>query len=213
MRLCPLLLIALLTATLPGLAQLRAVEVPPTRLPKELKHQGRLVRALRWTDASGDNTALIAETGPVAGAEPDSRSVALYAYRFVRQGAAPGAAQVPAWRVTDAVTDCQQDATASFVRDAFQVTDLNRDGVAEVWLMYKTACQGDVSPLDMKVIMYQGPRKYAMRGQCQVRVDATPTPRYAGGEYVFDAAFRAGPAAFRDFAQKLWQKNLLHTWE
>ena len=34
--------------------------------------------------------------------------------------------------------------------------------------MYKTVCHVDVSPCDMKIIMYQGGQKYAIRGKNKV---------------------------------------------
>ena len=76
--------------------------------------------------------------------------------------------------------------------------------------MYKTVCHGDVSPSNMKVIMYQGLQKYAMRGRNKVKISETETE---GGEYTFDKVFVDGPISFRNFAIKLWEKNILQKWE
>jgi len=77
------------------------------------------------------------------------------------------------------------------------VTDLNKDGKAEVWVMYKVSCQGDVSPIPMKIIMYQDNKKFALRGTTRVKVSATD---YMGGEYSFDEAFKNAPVQFRQYA-------------
>jgi hypothetical protein len=36
---------------------------------------------------------------------------------------------------------------------------------------------------------------------------------YYGGGYKFDIAFATGPKIFRDFALKLWNRNILQKWE
>jgi hypothetical protein len=78
--------------------------------------------------------------------------------------------------------------------------------MGEVWIMYTTVCHGDVSPGDMKIIMYEGKQKFAMRGHDKVQVSEKD---FDGGDYKFDQAFNAGPKAFRDFAVKLWNKNIM----
>ena len=35
----------------------------------------------------------------------------------------------------------------------------------------------------------------------------------AGEDIAADEAFKQGPKVFRDYASKLWQKNILETWE
>jgi hypothetical protein len=75
--------------------------------------------------------------------------------------------------------------------------------------MYKTVCHGDVSPSNMKIIMYEGNKKYAVRGTNKVKVS---DKEYDGGAYTFDEAFKNGPQPFRSYALQLWKKNLLETW-
>ena len=72
--------------------------------------------------------------------------------------------------------------------------------------MYKTVCHGDVSPCDMKIIMYHGLQKFAMRGQNRVQVSDTD---FVGGDYKFDKAFIEGPTEFKNFAKSLWNKNIM----
>lgn len=113
------------------------------------------------------------------------------------------------WKVYDFIKDCPVDIEASFINNTFKVTDLNNDGVAEVWLMYKTVCHGDVSPCDMKIIMYQGQQKFAIRGQNKVQVS---DKEFYGGDYKFDKAFADGPKEFLEFAKNLWTKNIMQKW-
>lgn len=75
--------------------------------------------------------------------------------------------------------------------------------------MYKVSCQSDVSPVPMKIIMYEGNQKYAVRGATRVKVSEK---EYMGGDYSFDQAFTNGPAAFRRYADQLWNKFKVENW-
>ncbi|MEM6841716.1 MAG: hypothetical protein AAF632_05795 [Bacteroidota bacterium] len=188
--------------------EIQQLKIKKDNLPSEIKYSGIVLNAVTWNDESGENIVVTTETGVVESEEdPEFSSDAeLFAYRFIKKG--NQFEQV--WRVYDFVKNCPVDIEASFVPNTFEVTDLNLNGVAEVWLMYRTVCHGDVSPLTMKVIMYEGDQKFAMRGRNKVRVTETD---FVGGEYKFDLAFQNGPDVFRHFAEKLWKKNLLHRWE
>jgi hypothetical protein len=181
-----------------------------SELPMGIKYSGKLKDAIGWLDGLGYNIVVTVETGictnPKFKHENEGSDAELFAYHYNNDG--DNLQQT--WKVYDFIKDCPVDLEASFVKNTLQVTDLNNNGIGEVWIMYKTVCHGDVSPLDMKIIMYESKQKYAMRGRNKVRVSEKD---FEGGDYKFDAAFTAGPAAFRDFALKLWNKNILQKWE
>ncbi len=81
--------------------------------------------------------------------------------------------------------------------------------------MYKTTCHGDVSPCDMKIIMYENNQKYAVRGESRVQVGVLDNgeKQFIGGEYKLDENFKKGPKVFKEFAQKLWKDNLIENWD
>ena len=126
-----------------------------------------------------------------------------YSYKII------GDQQRLLWQVHDFVKGCPVDIKANYVPNTFAVTDLNKDGKAEVWLMYKTVCHGDVSPSNMKIIMYEGNKKYAVRGTNKVKIS---DKEYNGGRYTFDEAFKSGPESFQLYALQLWKKHLIETW-
>ena len=126
----------------------------------------------------------------------------MYAYHYIVD---KGVAALT-WKVSDFIKDCPVDIEAHYIANTFTVTDLNKDGISEVWLMYVTVCHGDVSPMDMKIIMYEGIQKFAMRGQNKIKFSPT---EYLGGEYKFDEEFTKGPAAFREFAKKMWKLHIM----
>jgi hypothetical protein len=191
------------------LAQFQLTKLDKSSLPKSIRYSGKIVQALRWTDNAGENIVLLTATGQIQSknAPDDGYSDGnLYAYHFL----VFGDSIKQTWKVSDFVKECPVDMFLYFIDKNFAITDLNNDGKAEVWIMYKVSCQGDVSPIPMKIIMYQDNKKYAMRGTTKVEVSPN---KYMGGEFAFDEAFRNSPSEFRKYAEKLWQKQKIETWE
>lgn len=191
--------------------QIAVQQIDLTQLPKEIKYEGKIKTAVRWTDGLGQNIVIVTETGIYRSEkfkhENDGADAEIFAYHFVVKNDST----VKTWEVYDFIADCPVDIEASFIKNTFQATDLDSNGIAEIWLMYKTVCHGDVSPCDMKIIMHEGQQKFAMRGQNKVfaGTDDKGQKHYIGGEYKFDKAFADGPKAFLEFAQKLWSNNIM----
>jgi hypothetical protein len=49
-----------------------------------------------------------------------------------------------------------------------------------------------------------------MRGHNKVQLGKTEVD---SGDYKFDKAFTDGPGTFREYALKLWNKNIMQIWE
>mgnify|MGYP000961831749 CR=1 FL=1 len=208
------LLATLISLTVLGQEQIDVKQLDLTNIPKRIKYEGKIKTAVRWADSLGDNIVILTETGIYQGKkfkhEKNGRDAELFAYHFIVKD--DNAFQT--WQVYDFISDCPVDIEAKFIKNSFQVTDLNKDGKSEIWLMYKTACHGDVSPCDMKIIMYQEQQKFALRGQNKVLVGVNDqgVKHYDGGDYEYDKAFAGGPKEFLEFAEKLWSKNIMQTW-
>ncbi len=203
------LLTLLFTMNACGQAQITATNLDANKIPEGIKFTGKIKTAVRWNDKLGENIVITTETGETINkkwAPSESyRDAALYAYHYI----VGQDSTYLTWKVYDFIKECPVDIEANFLKNTFQVTDLNNDQIAEVWLMYKTICHGDVSPSDMKIIMYQGQKKYAMRGQNKVQVSEK---EFYGGDYKFDNAFTDGEKVFKEFAIKLWDKNIMQKW-
>lgn len=188
---------------------LKVAKVDVKSLPKDITYSGKIRNAVRWTDKQGEHIVVTAETGKYLSKKSENgegMDADLSAQHFILK---PGRSE-RTWVVNDRIKDCPLDIQVAFIKNSFQVTDLDKNGVAEVWVMYKTACHGDLSPCDMKIIMYEGNQKYAMRGQNKVVYNETHES--VGGEYKADEAFTRGPKAFLDFAKKLWERNIMEEW-
>ncbi len=166
--------------------------------------KGSFKQGFRWNDLDGENYLILTETGPFETPGQKRRQdfdagqdAELYAYRFVNVNGQFS----PVWQVRDFVRNCPLDTTAEFLTDATEVTDLDNDGFAEAWVMYKTACRSDVSPATLKLIMYEINQKYAMRGTTRIAL-----PDFSvGGEQTPDARLRANRAFLRH-AERKWKQ-------
>jgi len=187
-------------------ASISVIDLKQKDIPAAIKYKGDVENVAKFTDKEGDHFVITTTDEGVkkVDGEDDYRTASLYAYCYNINGGQYN----PAWHLYDFADDCQEDIEAVYKPNSFAITDLDHNGVAEVWLMYITACKGDVSPSDMKIIMHEGNKKYAVRGTTRVRVNATD---YIGGEYSFDAAFKVAPDSFRKYAENLWKKNVNET--
>lgn len=177
-------------------------------LPRCIMYDGKLKSAIHWLDRSGENIAVISESGEFPSPDNDHenyRDAELYAFHYW----VIGGTIKRTWKIKDSVKQCPVDIYVSFVKNTFQVTDLNENGIAEVWLLYRVSCHGDVSPAQMKIIMYEEQKKYAMRGRTKVKISDR---QWEGGEYILDNNFNTGPQKFIEFAKQLWSNNVLQEW-
>ena len=183
-------------------------------LPKEIKFEGKINNSSTWKDKEGEHISFTTETGQYISKKfkheeyNEGSDAEVFGYHFIKVKTDKEYKLV--WKINDYILDCNVDIEASFIKNTFQITDLDQNGIAEIWMMYKTVCHGDVSPFTMKVIMHDGAVKYSMRGTNKVQPAEN---EFIGGEYTFDKNFKNGPDLFLKFAQDLWNKNILQNWE
>jgi hypothetical protein len=185
--------VAAMFATIASASPSLKIEDVAKSLPSGISPKGTVVKAAGWRDTTGQNLVVLTESGVHEG------NAEIRAVRYKMSEGAWG----EAWKVFDQVKDCQLDIEASFAKSAFQVTDLDGNGVAEVWMAYYLACQGDVSPMTMKIIMYEGDKKYAVRGETKVSYSKIESE---GGANKLDPSFDRAPPEFKTFALGLWDK-------
>lgn len=204
--------------------------LPPSQLPAGVPRQpGRVLERKQWTDANGPNVLLISrsavQTLPAGPDDPnDVESVHLYARQYVQRGGK----WEELWHLQDAVERCAFDMWLGPVPGAATVTDLDADGRTETTLVYKLVCRSDVSPAALKLIMREGPAKYALRGHTVVQYDSVPAIQripanvccldtisaarleeeyeLLTGRYETEKEFRQAPPAFLRFARQHWRR-------
>jgi hypothetical protein len=179
-----------------------------SKLPKWVKHSGRITNAATWKDSLGLNYVLTTETGEYKSKDnegEDFKNAALHVYHYTAKGDSTKLLTY----IYDYSKDCPFDIFVKFLPGTFQVTDLDKDKIAEIWVMYENQCTSDVSPAPTKIIMYEGTKKYAVRGENRIQVSEK---YFAGGKYSLDESFKQGPLVFRQYATTLWEKHKTRKW-
>ena len=188
--------------------QFNLSKLDSSSLPRNIKYVSHIINAVKWTDSLGLNYVVTTETGRVyskAKDEEDLFDAFLYAYHYIVKKDSTKLL----WKLYDYNKGCDLDLDFYFIDRTFAVTDLDKNGIAEVWIMYKNSCHGDVSPVPTKIIMYEGSKKYALRGETKVQVSAKD---FVGGSYSLDENFKNGRLVFRQYAVTLWNKNKKEKW-
>jgi hypothetical protein len=185
-------------------AQFKTATLDLNSIPANIKFKGKPVYAVRWTDSTGENLVVLSRLITESLNQGSNGNLFAYNFNILNN------TTVEKWVVKDHIEDCGVDMFLKFLENKVSITDLDKDGKAEVWMIYKVSCQGDVSPVPMKIIMYEDGQKFAARGDTRVQFSAKD---FMGGSYSFDAAFKKGPAVFRTYADKLWLKHKVEKWD
>src|SRR6478609_8921190 len=132
-------------------AQINPTRIAVSQIPREIQYIAKVEDAMSWKDSTGSCMLVLTETGEHVSHSGESfgKDAELHAYCYVKRGST----YVPVWTMHDFIKECQTDISAEYISNAASFTDLDRDGVAEVWLIYRTACRGDVSPATQKIVM------------------------------------------------------------
>lgn len=178
-------------------------------IPKALDFRGTVVEALKWIDSQGENMLIQSVTGHFTWKDYDKDSTdymiqdksELYAYLF--QKGKSDKEFKRKWRVYD-YTECfGVDWFTGFMPKATTITDLDNDGIAEVSLAYVSICRGGMDPGTMKIIMYEGLTKYALRGSTMLMCKSEHS---YGGKYKLSENL-TNDNIFREFLEKHWDRN------
>lgn len=194
-------------------------------LKKEFTYKGDFLNCTRWKDSLGLNYLVLSQSKiikpPIAvkaskqydlinlngrndtcyTIEADYRNKEIYACHFVQTKDST----YVLWKLLDYERDCGFDLTNDFLTEKPLITDLDKNGICESWIVYWLGCRSDVSALKMKLIMHEGKSKYAIRGTRKVRYGQEPD-QMDGGKMTKDPAFNQLPKTINEYAIGLWTK-------
>ena len=174
-------------------------------LPKEINFEGNLKEITKLKDLNGEHIIILTETGEIPSKKnielEDETDFKIFANDYIFDKKENK--YKLNWKMQDFISNCEFDLMMGFIKNAFKITDLNKNGIAEIWTMYHMTCTSDVSPSEMKIIMYEGKQKYALRGNSVVN---TGTEKI-GGDYKLGENLSKAPKEFKDFALKMWKEN------
>ena len=173
---------------------------------EEWKNEGGIENAIAWKDKNGYNAVFWVNKNrddfPALRFSGKEAEGVLRAYHYT----AEDANSQLLWEMKDYEDLCDFDLVTDFRYPSVELTDLDKDGFAEVTFMYTLGCVSDVSPLELKLMLYENGKKYALRGRTRM-----PERIVIGGEefsksnYKIDPAFEKAPQSFLEFAKKHWK--------
>lgn len=166
-----------------------------------LDYSGTIVDGKRWIDANGENIILISRE-ELTETENEESIEQIYAYQYVKKGNK----FEMIWKVYDFMqAESWMDIYAKFIPQTLAVSDIDGNGIAETMFMYGLFAGTDVSPANVKLIMHEGDKKYALRGFQAIDIGGG---ELIGGDYEIDKAFKNAPNSFLDLAKKHWEDNI-----
>lgn len=88
------------------------------------------------------------------------------------------------------------------------ITDLDADGIGEVTFLYKTGCRREKIPMKLRLVMYEGSKKYTMKGST-VMLASEIDPENLDETRTKEGAWAGLAEEITEFADKKWKNNLL----
>lgn len=213
-----------------------AVPITAEQLPAVVKFNGKFQQAWQWKDKLGENILVTALVEPFEDKQKneygeEGQSAELNAYHYIKKD---GDYQL-LWKINDGEKSCPFDITCGFIKDAITVTDLDKDGIGETTLSYRKACRSDVSPSEMKLIMYENTDKYSLKGLSWLKYSPEDTmmvtvndanletlPGYKKkedeylktfGRYETEKDFASAPPEFLAYARQQWMKFVIERFD
>jgi hypothetical protein len=155
-------------------------------LPIEVKLKGHFLVGKRWKDSEGESVVVLSSTSNIAHRNKEGeRSAYLFGSQWRR---AKGAWQ-EIWHMSDKVEQCGLDLICEFVPDSLELTDVDGNDIAEASFLYRLACKGGIDPDTQKLLLYEGARKYALRGTVKLVMSVNERESVTGGEFKADSSF------------------------
>lgn len=166
------------------------------------QNRGGTENAIAWNDANGYNAVFFVrktrDVFPELTVAGDEAEGVLRAYHYTQK---EGKSKV-LWEMEDYETLCEFDFQMNFLYPSVELTDLNKNNIAEISFLYSYTCTSDVSAHTLKFLLYENGEKYALSGYGSVNYGSEIEPSY----YEADKAFDTAPQGFLEFAEQQWQK-------
>ncbi|QCO67893.2 hypothetical protein E5843_09190 [Luteimonas yindakuii] len=180
--------------------QVEDIDVASPALPAAARDADR---ALRYTDAAGDNVLLL---GQHFTTHSDDNCVVdrltLHVTRHIRTPHGPQPFQ-EAWQHTEVVECGGLDFDGRFLDDALLVEDLDGDGFAEALVGLSTFCGGGIDPRQIKLVLHTRDRDFVLEGESIVQL---PEGSSFGGSHAMTPHKDSIPPPFREALLAAWKR-------
>ncbi len=165
-----------------------------------LKIEGEIVDARVWTDSIGENVLVLSQLKDSILEEegPPSRETRLMAKHFVSEG---GNYRL-LYEINEVESDCSFENRAAFSTSLLAVTDLDKNGIAEIIVVYRLGCSSELSPDPLRLVLTENGNQHKITGS----TIADYAEWKDGGETHLDPSFEKLNEAQRSEAMRIWGK-------
>lgn len=168
------------------------------------------IKSVHFRDHDGEGLLVLSRSdGQAVDAESEQEvdKVVLKATLYGR--AAERDAFKPRWQIEQETTCPGLDLDVDFYADVSDVTDLDKDGTAEVTVASHAFCGGGIDPHDIAIEMREGQNVYTITGQSLI-TPAGEDP--VGGEREDSASLKQAPELLRQHMDSVWQQVYKRPW-
>ncbi|AVD84484.1 hypothetical protein C4Q28_21120 [Pseudomonas sp. SWI6] len=168
------------------------------------------IKSVHFRDRDGEGLLVLSRVDGQA-TDPDTEQevdkVQLKATLYGR--AAERDAFKPRWQIEQETSCPGLDLDVDFYTDVSDVSDLNKDGVAEVTVASHAFCGGGIDPHDISIELREGQASYTITGQSLI----TPAGEEPiGGERDDSASLKNAPQVLREHMDAVWQQVYKRPW-
>ncbi len=125
---------------------------------------GNVIDAYQWVDKLRNNIFIRSEITPFFGKQLNDKTKYIYCYHFEKL---PNNEYKLIRKFSDVVSSCADSIVAEFYLPTIELTDVNRDTIGEISLLYQVECIPFVSNLDLnyKLLFTTNGEKYMLYGK------------------------------------------------
>lgn len=163
-----------------------------------------MVSALKVTDRHGEHVLTLVRQASPSPRSPNSGRDEQFKLTATFYSAGPTGKWTQTWTIRDRIDCPGLDADANFFVDSVTFSDVNANDRLEVTVPYYLQCTGGIEPRTIKIILREGPAKFAIRGESEVRL---PGQQPFGGEHTHDKSLLdSANRALRQHMEAIWAK-------
>ncbi|MGX1020228.1 hypothetical protein AB7M33_002904 [Pseudomonas sp. Y3 TE3536] len=190
----------------------KSFETLPAITPGQLEALGvqTPIKSVHFRDRDGEGLLVLSRTdGQATDAENQQEvdKVVLKATLYGRT--AESDAFKARWQIEQETTCPGLDLDVDFYSDVSDVSDLNKDGIAELTVASHAFCGGGIDPHDIAIEMRESQAIYTITGQSLI----TPAGEEPiGGEREDSASLKSAPQVLREHMDAVWQQVYKRPW-
>jgi hypothetical protein len=172
-------------------------------IDENFQYSGKIKEAVTWNDLKGEHIVFTTESGVFHSKSKqynfDVSNAEIYYYHYVKEKSDFQVKQIRHYFVND----CVSDVKCKFIKNNIEITDVNKNGIPEIWLGYRLICRSDVSPSEFNIIVFEDEKESILKGYSLIKIGSYT---YGNGEIEDRLNFSDDNLLL--YAKKKWKINV-----